>query len=71
MFNPQAIEQLMTVFAKLDKFMPLLEVIFDNLPPIDVKPITLTEKGIKKDYIAILIEKPKAKTEPVDKLKPQ
>ena len=55
----------MTVFAKLDKFMPLLEVIFDNLPPIDVKPITLTEKGIKKDYIAILIEKPK------DKLKPQ
>jgi len=65
MFNPQAIEQLMTVFAKLDKFMPLLEVIFDNLPPIDVKPITLTEKGIKKDYIAILIEKPK------DKLKPQ
>lgn len=65
MFNPQALEQLMTVFAKLDKFMPILQVIFDSLPPIDVKPITLTEKGVKKDYIAILIEKPK------DKLKPQ
>jgi hypothetical protein len=66
MFNPQAIEQLMTVFAKLDKFMPILELIFENLPPIDVKPITLTDKdGKKKDYIAILFEKPK------DKLKPQ
>jgi len=62
MFNPEAIEQLMTVFAKLDKFMPILQIIFDNLPPIDVKPITLTDKdGQKKDYIAILIGKPKGK----------
>ena len=52
----------MTVFAKLDKFMPILQIIFDNLPPIDVKPITLTDKdGQKKDYIAILIGKPKGK----------
>lgn len=61
MFDPNAIADLLQALEGVKKFLPVIQAVLENLPPIDVKPITLTEKGVKKDYIAILIEKPKDK----------